>query len=170
MDENIKKYTVSEVSGLCGISPRQLRYYDDAGLIKPKYRNPDNNYRYYTEDQIDLLLFMSDLKDIGISNESIQRVFKNRDVEHLVQEIQINLAMVEQEINSAFNRYRSLVNALVENTRALSYLHGDAAISAQDYASLWISVVQFPACAFFPAAICPPGPPRNGIIPSTSRT
>ena len=87
MDENIKKYTVSEVSGLCGISPRQLRYYDDAGLIKPKYRNPDNNYRYYTEDQIDLLLFMSDLKDIGISNESIQRVFKNRDVEHLVQEI-----------------------------------------------------------------------------------
>lgn len=143
MNEN-KKYTIGEISKLCGITPRQLRYYDNAGILKPSYRNPDNSYRYYTEDQIELLIFLSDLKDIGITNDSIQRLFINRDVDQLVQELQINLALVEQEINSALNRYRSLVNALVQNTKALYCLHGDDAISSSNYGQFWISVVQIP--------------------------
>lgn len=140
---NDKKYTIGEISKLCGITPRQLRYYDKADILKPCYRNPDNGYRYYTEEQIELLVFLSDLKNIGITNDSIQRLFVNRDVGQLVQELQINLAMVEQEINIALNRYRSLVNALVMNTKALSYLNGDEAICS-GYNQFWISVIQFP--------------------------
>lgn len=138
-----KKFTIGEIAKICGITPRQLRYYDTAGIIKPSYRNPESGYRYYTEDQIELLIFLTDLKNIGISNESAQRLFVNRNMDQLVQELQINLAMVEQEINAALNRYKSIVNALVMNTRALSYLQGDEAISS-DYKQFWISVVQFP--------------------------
>lgn len=138
-----KKFTIGEIAKICGITPRQLRYYDTAGIIKPSYRNPNSGYRYYTEDQIELLVFLTDLKNIGISNESAQRLFVNRNIDQLVQELQINLAMAEQEINTALNRYKSIVNALVMNTRALSYLQGDEAISS-NYNQFWISVVQFP--------------------------
>lgn len=138
-----KKYTVSEISNICGITPRQLRYYDSVGILQPNCRNPENGYRYYTEDQIEQLIFLTDLKNIGISNDSIHRLFVNRDVDQLVQELQINLTMVEQEIQDSLNHYRSLVNALVTNTRALSYLHGNEAINSE-YGNFWISIIQIP--------------------------
>ncbi|MCE5188765.1 MAG: MerR family transcriptional regulator [Eubacteriales bacterium] len=140
-----KIYSVGEMAETCGISPRQLRYYDQIGVIRPSYRNPENGYRYYSEDQIEPLLFLKELKQIGISNDSIQRLFINRDVDQLVQELQINLTMVEQEIQAAFARYHNIVNALVLNTRALAYLHGEEAILSSEYSQFRISIVKVPA-------------------------
>lgn len=140
-----KIYSVGEMAETCGISPRQLRYYDQLGVIRPSYRNPENGYRYYSEDQIEPLFFLKELKQIGISNESIQRLFINRDVDQLVQELQINLAMVEQEVQATFTRYRNIVNALVLNTRALAYLHGEEAIRSSEYSQFRISIVKIPA-------------------------
>ena len=57
----MKTYTIGEMAKVCGISARQLRYYDQIGVIRPNYRNPDNGYRYYTEDQIELLFFLNEL-------------------------------------------------------------------------------------------------------------
>ena len=139
-----KFFSIGELAKFCGISPRQLRYYDQIGLIKPKYRNPDTGYRYYTEDQIEQLFFINELRNIGVSNESIPRLFINRDVEQLVQELQLNLAMVEQEIQSSLTRYHSIVNALVMNTRALAYLNGQEAIDSERYLQYWVSVKWIP--------------------------
>lgn len=139
-----KIYSIGELAKLCGTSPRQLRYYDQIGLIKPKFRNPDTGYRYYTEDQIEQLFFINELRHIGISNESIPRIFINRDVEQLVQELQLNLAQVEQEIQTSLNKYHNIVNALVMNTRALAYLNGQEAIDAERYQQYWVSVKWIP--------------------------
>jgi len=142
--KEIKKYTIGDMAKLCGISTRQLRYYDQIGLIQPKYRNPETGYRYYTEDQIEAVFFINELKNTGISNDSVQRLFVKRDVDQLVQELQINLAMVEQEIMASLEKYRSIVNSLVMNTRALAYFHGQEAIESQDYLSYWINVTKIP--------------------------
>ena len=61
-----KIYTVGEIAKICNISASQLRYYDNIGVIKPSYRNPNNGYRYYTEEQIEQLIFLYDLKKIGV--------------------------------------------------------------------------------------------------------
>ena len=37
----MKTYTIGEMAKICGISARQLRYYDQIGVIRPNYRNPD---------------------------------------------------------------------------------------------------------------------------------
>ena len=57
-----KLYTIGDMAKLCGISARQLRYYDQLGIIRPSYRNPDNGYRLYTDDQIEMLFFLKELK------------------------------------------------------------------------------------------------------------
>lgn len=139
-----KLYTIGDMAKICSISARQLRYYDEMGVIKPSYRNPDNGYRYYTEDQIAHVVFLSELKSIGISNESVQRLFVSRDVDQLVQELQINLAIAEVEIENALNKYKRIVNALVQNTRTLAYLHGNDAIESEENDYFWISMTYVP--------------------------
>lgn len=148
-----KIYTVGEMARICNISSSQLRYYDNLGVIKPAYRNPQNGYRYYTEQQIEPLIFLYDLKKIGISNDSIQRLFINRDEDQLVQELKINLAQAEQELQQAYHKYRSISDALVENTMALSYLHGDEAMSSQ-YANFKINLIRFPVCQILSTRYC----------------
>ena len=142
----MKTYTIGEMAKICGISARQLRYYDQIGVIRPNYRNPDNGYRYYTEDQIELLFFLNELKKTGISNDSIQRLFINRNIEQLVQELQINLDQVEHEIQESFARYRNIVNTLVLHTKSLAYINGQDAIDSEEYRQYWVSIIKIPEC------------------------
>ena len=39
-------------SKLSRVSIRMLRYYDEMGLLRPAYIDPDSDYRYYREDQL----------------------------------------------------------------------------------------------------------------------
>ena len=39
-------YSIGQVSKLCNISQKTLRYYDKIGLIKPDKVDDSNNYRY----------------------------------------------------------------------------------------------------------------------------
>lgn len=46
-----RRYLIGEVSKITGISKDTLRFWDKIGLLKPKYVDPENSYRYYTYDQ-----------------------------------------------------------------------------------------------------------------------
>lgn len=58
MDEK-KLFSIGEVSKICNISKKALRYYDQIKLISPDYVNEENGYRYYSEDT---LLYLPILK------------------------------------------------------------------------------------------------------------
>lgn len=45
-------YTKQEISELMNLSYKTLRVYEEKGLITPIYINPQNGYKYYSEDQI----------------------------------------------------------------------------------------------------------------------
>ena len=141
--DNRKLYTVGEMAKVCNVPARQLRYYDSLGIIQPEIRDEKTGYRYYTEDQISLVLFLYELKSIGISNDSIQRLFINRDVEQLVQELEINMKEAENAIKEAFSRYTRVADALIKNSVGLAYLYGNQAIHS-DYGNFKISIVKMP--------------------------
>lgn len=46
-----KVYLVSELATLAGVSRRTLHHYDNLGLLVAR-RNTENNYRYYTEEDL----------------------------------------------------------------------------------------------------------------------
>lgn len=48
------EYSINQLSKLAGVSARTLRYYDEIGLLKPS-RVSDTGYRYYGEEEVDLL-------------------------------------------------------------------------------------------------------------------
>ena len=61
--------------------------------MKPDYVNPENGYRYYTADQLDLLDNIAMLKEIGLSLEEIREFMeqRTRDCPVLMQEQLISI-------------------------------------------------------------------------------
>ena len=62
-----KLYLIGEVSTICNVPIKTLRYYDEIELIVPKERKKGCNYRYYTKEQMVTLFFVRKLRNIGIS-------------------------------------------------------------------------------------------------------
>ena len=50
-----------EAEKITGISRRNLRFYEDQGLIEPE-RNPENDYREYSEKDIERLKIIRSLR------------------------------------------------------------------------------------------------------------
>lgn len=45
-------YTISQFSKLCGLTVKALRYYDTEGMLKPSFRKAENQYRYYSDEDL----------------------------------------------------------------------------------------------------------------------
>lgn len=64
--------SIGELAGICDVSVKTLRFYDETGLITPVYVNPENNYRYYSTWQINRILTIKELKKIGFTLDVIR--------------------------------------------------------------------------------------------------
>ena len=63
---------IGEFSKLTGVPIRTLRYYDEIDLFKPKDIDLFTDYRYYSEEQVEDLNLINDLKKVGFSLEEIK--------------------------------------------------------------------------------------------------
>jgi DNA-binding transcriptional MerR regulator len=66
----------NEVAGLTGVSVRTLHHYDKIGLLNPN-RNPENGYREYSDDDLDLLQQILFFKACGFSLAEIKKLLSN---------------------------------------------------------------------------------------------
>lgn len=72
-----KKYKISDVAKIFNISRQTLIYYDKINLFKPEYKNEENNYRYYSENQLYDLYFILALKEGGFSLKEIENYYES---------------------------------------------------------------------------------------------
>ena len=63
---------------LAGVNLQTIRYYERVGLL-PKPRRTESGYRQYTEDDLDLLIFIKNAKGLGLSLEKIKQLIKLKD-------------------------------------------------------------------------------------------
>ena len=75
--------TVREFSKLSGIEVTTLHYWDDCGLFSPAKRDPENNYRCYTPDQIIGVNFITVLKSLNIPLKIINEIENERNPESI---------------------------------------------------------------------------------------
>lgn len=73
-----KKYKISEVTKICNISSRVLRFYDKFGLLSSN-RNENNNYRLYSRDEILLVPVVKYYKLMGFKLREIVELIKKDD-------------------------------------------------------------------------------------------
>lgn len=78
---------IKEVEKRVGIPSKNIRYYEEAGLISPG-RNQENNYREYSERDIIILEQIKVLRVLGISIADIKEIENgNLSLEKAVQEL-----------------------------------------------------------------------------------
>ena len=93
--------SIGEFSKACKVTTRTLRHYDDIGLIKPRFVNEENGYRFYETSQIRDMLLISRLKEYDFSLEEIKEIQKVNNIEFTLSKIIAN----EKEIKRIINKF-----------------------------------------------------------------
>ena len=65
--------TIKEVEEKVGIKKTNIRFYEEAGLLRPE-RSKENNYRIYSREDVEVLEKIKFLRSLGISVEDIRRL------------------------------------------------------------------------------------------------
>lgn len=64
---------INEVETLVGITKKNIRFYEEQGLLSPK-RNSENSYREYGEEEVQTLRRIKLLRKLGVSIEEIRQM------------------------------------------------------------------------------------------------
>lgn len=74
---NPGRYQIGEVAEAVGLSIRTLRHWDEMGVVVPSDRSV-GGFRLYTDDDIQVLLWVKKLKPLNFSLEEIQELLALR--------------------------------------------------------------------------------------------
>jgi len=87
-------YLINELSKIAGVSARTLRYYDEIGLMCPKYN--DSGYRIYHSEDVDQLQQILFYKTLGFSLKAIKMIINAPDF-HLLTALENHLEQIVTE-------------------------------------------------------------------------
>lgn len=78
--------SIGQFSKICMVTVKTLRHYDSVGLLRPCCVNKENGYRYYSEEQIADMLYISKLKRCGFSLSDIKDIMSS-DIDFLIKKL-----------------------------------------------------------------------------------
>jgi len=64
---------INEVEAEVGITKKNIRFYEQEGLLCPR-RNRENGYREYSQEEVDVLMRIKLLRKLGLPLEEIRRM------------------------------------------------------------------------------------------------
>lgn len=64
---------IHEVETLAGITKKNIRFYEEQGLLRPR-RNAENGYRDYSEEDVKALLQIKLMRKLGVPIEEIRQM------------------------------------------------------------------------------------------------
>ena len=62
---------INEVESLAGITKKNIRFYEEQGLLSPR-RNPENGYRDYGDEEVQVLRRIKLLRKLDVPIEEIR--------------------------------------------------------------------------------------------------
>jgi DNA-binding transcriptional MerR regulator len=86
---------IQTVEQKTGLTKRMIRHYEEFGLIKPK--RDENNYREYSQEDIDHLLCIKAMREVGFSLEEIGKIIKGGRTEDVLRRHLSDLLNQQQE-------------------------------------------------------------------------
>ncbi len=93
-------FRIGEFSKLTQVSIRMLRYYDEAGLLKPATIDKFTNYRLYSIEQIPVLNQIIFLRDLGFHVSEIAAALKHWDDEFIITQLEHKRLEIEDTIRA----------------------------------------------------------------------
>lgn len=102
-----KKWTIGEMAKLFDVSADTLRYYEKAGLM-PSHKNTANGYRYYTYDDLVILMDILFFRNMDVAVKDIRRIMTEMDIDEIKQVIMHNQQIVEDNIRELIRQRKML--------------------------------------------------------------
>lgn len=89
----------SEVEKITGLTRKAILYYEDKGLIRP--HKEENNYRSYSQEDLDRLLQISIYRKLGLSISEIKNILasKEKELGSILRDRQYRLELEETKKN-----------------------------------------------------------------------
>ena len=89
--------TVGQFSKICQVSTKTLHHYDKIGLVKPEQTDKFTGYRYYSEEQLPLMLLIQRLKRYGFTLTEIKNFLGCEDKDVLYQKLKDKKLELERQ-------------------------------------------------------------------------
>ena len=109
---NKKLYTIGDISEICGVPIKTLRYYDEINLLVPEKRDSETNYRYYTEKQMLVLHNIRKFKSYGFSLDEIHTLLSEPENSSLKDGLITKLNDIHDKIESMQALYNEILSQL----------------------------------------------------------
>jgi DNA-binding transcriptional MerR regulator len=90
-------WSIGEVAKLFSVSTDTLRYYEKMGLLA-SHKNPENGYRYYSYDEIVVLMDILFFRNMELSIQDIKQMITKMDVGDIKNILYQNQKLVEYRI------------------------------------------------------------------------
>ena len=105
-------FSYGKMAALNRISISTLRLYDEKGLLKPCYIDPETGYRYYSINQnarLDMIIYM---KELGMSLAEIGQVLQKEDISLIEEILSRKNEQIHQQIRQLKERHDAVERAI----------------------------------------------------------
>lgn len=116
-------YTVKQLAGIAGVTPRTLHYYDEIGLLRPSSIG-ENNYRHYDDAAVLRLQQILFYRELGMSLDAIRSILDSPDFD-----IEAALRRHRDGLRMRAGRLNHLIDTV---DRTLLHLKGEKTMSANE--------------------------------------
>ena len=115
-----KKYKIGEFSRLGRVSVRTLRHYEKIGLLKPGIVDMFTGYRYYSPDQLQKLLSIVQLKQLGFSLAEITELYENDTHYPDIRTLESKIRTCEEELQTLKARHAQLKSLVAAQKKRMN--------------------------------------------------
>ena len=98
---------INEVEALVGITKKNIRFYEEQGLLAPR-RNSDNGYRDYGPEEVAVLRRIKLLRKLGLPLEEIRRMQEGGTVADGVRRHLVSLEREQRDLEQSMELCREL--------------------------------------------------------------
>lgn len=105
-------YKIGEFSMLSKTTVKALRFYEEQGLIKPRYVDKFTGYRYYETCQLKDVAFIVALREAGLSIKEIKKI---KDGESLTQILENRKRVIAENMVAYNEQLQKIDQMLKEN-------------------------------------------------------
>ena len=108
---------IGKMAALNRVSISTLRLYDEKGLLKPRYIDPETGYRYYSIDQnarLDVIVYM---KELGMSLSQIAEALQKEDVSPIEEILSQKNEQIHQQLRQLKAQHDAVERAILSIER-----------------------------------------------------
>lgn len=120
----MKIYSSSEICKICDVSRKQLRYYEERGMLSNVMRNENNNYRFYTAEHIKQIMAANELKNINLSMDEIKKIFFDQTLVGIKLSLEKKIENAKEEMERSLKHYEYIMTVYAQLMETAAILDG----------------------------------------------